>query len=148
MHFDKLASQVGEVTKQESKVVVVEDVLEEYGDIDTMLQMERLDECIDEVLSQMDELRSAVQKYESRLAEYEKRDELDKQDYSELYLEPAERGVNEILESFHMNGKTINLQPFFKGTRVEENVESFVDDLNRYIDDFMIGKDVPRIEHI
>ena len=125
-----------QVTQEVTPTIeVVQNPKEEYGTVEDMFSIENLGDNFDMVLEQMNKLRKLIEKY-NEVSEAYKTD-LDMDQYVDEYLFKIE----DVLRNFRINNKSLDIRKIANGGRFEDYYNDIVLDMNRYIENFMRGKD-------
>lgn len=134
-----------DASAEASKVDISSNPLEEYGDLDTMFQMERLDENFDSVQDQIDSLRTKIERLKRLNAEH--KEDLD----MGVYVDEAQQEVDDAFANFSINGKKFDIRSLCEGRQIDEdkNVDNFntiVSAVNGYAEMYMIGQNAEYID--
>ncbi len=118
----------------------VDDPKEEYGDLDTLLMVERLDEHFDEVKKQLDEVRGLIKKYNGF------RDKLKDDPDVEVYVDEYYLKIDTALSNFTFNGKKLDIRKLAHGFGHEEVFKDMVAAVNDQVE--FLRKTGKQVEYI
>lgn len=120
----------------------IDEVEEEYGSFDELFAVENLGDHFEEVKNQLNVIRALVEEFED-LHEKHKTD-LD----MDQYVDASEEKIQNAFENFTINGKKIDLRKLSNQSSFREIYNDIVEEINRYIEQYMIGKDEPLLNGI
>ncbi len=120
----------------------VVNMMEEYGSIENLFLMESLGENIESVRKQLGKIRELITKLKT-LQEKQKIDQ-----GISVYVDEVGLELYEAFRHFELNGKNINLYEFFEEDLEESLYNEIIFEINRYIEDYMIGTDEPQFKEI
>lgn len=114
---------------------VIENSLEEYGDVETLFLMENLSENFDMVEEQMNNIRKLIIKYNKAREAHKKDPDMD------IYVDEYSDKIENSFTQFTINGKIVNIRELYKGRGVnfEDIFNDIIIEINNYIEHSMIG---------
>lgn len=140
-------AHIGSSCPDASASDVVANPSEEYGDLETMFQMENLGENFDSVKEQLEVLQEKIKKYNQLSEEY-------KQDLGmDHYVDEAMYQLEDAYKNFSINGKRFDIRVLCEGKQFDPDIN--VDDYNKivfaingYIDMYMIGQNIELLQEM
>lgn len=120
----------------------IDEVEEEYGSFDELFAVENLGDHFEEVKKQLDVIRVLVEEFEDLREKYKTDLDMDQ------YVDASEEKIQQAFENFTINGKKIDLRKLSNQSSFREIYNDIVEEINRYIEHYMIGRDEQLLDGI